>query len=330
MSGGPLRTTTAASRVSLPPINVQRHQRGDPAVRTGATAPATVAALLRRERQPSFPGRLRPARRARILGAPLVSDAAATNKSAPRQAQGRYGMIGKTLNELDDRLGIAKGGRTFMDKIFPDHWSFMLGEIALYSFVILMVTGVFLTFYFIPSSALVTYHGSYLPLDGQKVTQAFSSTVNISFAVRGGLLMRQMHHWSCDIFVGAIVVTQVELLKLYLNYWDSSGDPDTNPNYGTISRRGLISVINDSRWSMSASPMAGGDFTTVLLNQKMRFGPVILGYYEPAVSGNHVVVAYGASETYVAVMNPDGARFIGLPVGHYSQSSEIILGIPTR
>src|ERR1039458_7026390 len=77
-------------------------------------------------------------------------------------------------------------------------------------------------------------------------------------------------------------------------------------------------------------PMAGGDFTTVLLNQKMRFGPVILGYYEPEVSGNHVVVAYGASETHVAVMNPDGARFIGLPVGHYSQSSEIILGIPTR
>ena len=135
-----------------------------------------------------------------------MSDVAATNKRAQRQAQGRYGMIGKTLNELDDRLGIAKGGRTFMDKIFPDHWSFMLGEIALYSFVILMVTGVFLTFYFIPSSALVTYHGSYLPLDGQKVTQAFSSTVNISFAVRGGLLMRQMHHWSCDIFVGAIVV----------------------------------------------------------------------------------------------------------------------------
>jgi len=93
-----------------------------------------------------------------------------------------------------------------MDKIFPDHWSFMLGEIALYSFLILLVTGVFLTLYFIPSSALVTYHGSYAPLDGQKMTQAFASTVNLSFAVRGGLLMRQMHHWACDIFVGAIVI----------------------------------------------------------------------------------------------------------------------------
>ena len=63
------------------------------------------------------------------------------------------------LDELDDRLGVAKGGRTFMDKIFPDHWSFMLGEIALYSFVILLVTGVFLTLYFVPSSATVIYHG---------------------------------------------------------------------------------------------------------------------------------------------------------------------------
>ncbi len=125
---------------------------------------------------------------------------------ARKRASGPYGKIGKALDELDDRLGVARGGRTFMDKIFPDHWSFMLGEIALYSFVILLVTGVFLTLYYVPSSALVVYHGPYLPLDGQRVTEAFDSTVNLSFSVRGGLLMRQMHHWACDIFVGAIVV----------------------------------------------------------------------------------------------------------------------------
>ena len=126
-----------------------------------------------------------------------------TNPGARSVAEGPYGKIGKALNELDDRLGVAKGGRTFMDKIFPDHWSFMLGEIALYSFLILLVTGVFLTLYFVPSSAVVVYHGAYKPLDGQRVTEAFESTVNISFAVRGGLLMRQMHHWACDIFVGS-------------------------------------------------------------------------------------------------------------------------------
>ncbi|MGC2486749.1 MAG: cytochrome bc complex cytochrome b subunit [Acidimicrobiales bacterium] len=129
-----------------------------------------------------------------------------TNPRARKRASGPYGKIGQALDELDDRLGVAKGGRTFMDKIFPDHWSFMLGEIALYSFVILLVTGVFLTLYYVPSSTLVIYHGPYLPLDGQRVTQAFESTVNLSFSVRGGLLMRQMHHWACDIFVGAIVV----------------------------------------------------------------------------------------------------------------------------
>src|SRR5271163_1733595 len=90
-------------------------------------------------------------------------------KRSQKRASGPYGRVGKSLDELDDRLGLARGGRTFMDKIFPDHWSFMLGEIALYSFVILLVTGVFLTLYFIPSSAIVTYHGSYLPLDGQKM-----------------------------------------------------------------------------------------------------------------------------------------------------------------
>jgi ubiquinol-cytochrome c reductase cytochrome b subunit len=121
-------------------------------------------------------------------------------------ATGRYGKVGQVLNELDDRLGVAKGGRTFLDKIFPDHWSFMLGEIALYSFMVLMLTGVFLTLYYVPSQTVVTYNVSYLPLFGQHMSEAYASTVNLSFAVRGGLLMRQMHHWAADIFAGAIVV----------------------------------------------------------------------------------------------------------------------------
>ena len=118
----------------------------------------------------------------------------------------KYGPIGDKLNDLDDRLGVARGGRTLMDKIFPDHWSFMLGEIALYSFMILLATGIFLTLYYVPSQTLVTYHGSYLPLRGVRVSQAYASSVDLSFSVRAGLLVRQMHHWACDIFVGAIVV----------------------------------------------------------------------------------------------------------------------------
>ena len=79
-------------------------------------------------------------------------------KRAKKLAKGPFGSVGHALNEIDDRLGAAKGGRTFLDKIFPDHWSFMLGEIALYSFVILLVTGIFLALYYIPSTANVTYH----------------------------------------------------------------------------------------------------------------------------------------------------------------------------
>ncbi len=127
-------------------------------------------------------------------------------RATKAQPAGPYGRFGKAVEELDERLGLAKGGKTFLDKIFPDHWSFMLGEIALYSFVVLLATGVFLSLYYVPSSALVIYHGSYKPLDGQVVSEAYASSINLSFAVRAGLLMRQMHHWACDIFLGAIVL----------------------------------------------------------------------------------------------------------------------------
>jgi ubiquinol-cytochrome c reductase cytochrome b subunit len=114
--------------------------------------------------------------------------------------------IDSSLRWVDDRLGIAKGGRTFLDKIFPDHWSFMLGEIALYSFVVLLGTGVFLSLYYIPSAHEVIYNGSYLPLRGEKVSEAYASSVGLSFDVRSGLLMRQAHHWAADIFLGSIAV----------------------------------------------------------------------------------------------------------------------------
>ena len=107
---------------------------------------------------------------------------------------------------FDDRLGVSQGGRSLLNKIFPDHWSFMLGEIALYSFIVLVLTGIFLTLYFIPSVGDVVYHGPYKPLDGQHVSEAYLSTINLSFTVRFGLIMRQMHHWAANIFVGSIVV----------------------------------------------------------------------------------------------------------------------------
>ena len=130
----------------------------------------------------------------------------AKTKRNAKTALGPYGRVGKVVEELDERLGVAKGGRVFLDKIFPDHWSFMLGEITLYSFVVLMATGIFLALYFVPSTNQIIYHGTYAPLRGQRVSEAFNSTMQISFNVRGGLLIRQMHHWSADIFIGSMIV----------------------------------------------------------------------------------------------------------------------------
>jgi ubiquinol-cytochrome c reductase cytochrome b subunit len=105
---------------------------------------------------------------------------------------------------LDDRFRGAKGFRTLFKKIFPDHWTFLLGEIALYSFIILLLTGTVLTFWFQPSMTGVIYHGSYKALDGVRMSESYASTLNISFDVRGGLLMRQIHHWAADLFMAAI------------------------------------------------------------------------------------------------------------------------------
>jgi ubiquinol-cytochrome c reductase cytochrome b subunit len=105
---------------------------------------------------------------------------------------------------LDDRFGGARGVRTLMRKVFPDHWTFMLGEVALWSFVILLLTGTYLALFFKPSMAPVVYHGSYAKLGGITMSQAYQSTLNISFDVRGGLLMRQVHHWAANLFLIAI------------------------------------------------------------------------------------------------------------------------------
>ena len=106
----------------------------------------------------------------------------------------------------DDRIGIAALGRKNLRKVFPDHWSFLLGEIALYSFIILLLTGVFLTIWFKPSMAEIEYEGTYQLLRGMPMSEAFASTLDLSFDVRGGLLMRQMHHWSAMLFIAAMIV----------------------------------------------------------------------------------------------------------------------------
>jgi ubiquinol-cytochrome c reductase cytochrome b subunit len=113
------------------------------------------------------------------------------------------GFLAGTANYLDERVGVAGILKEFGRKIFPDHWSFMLGEVALYSFLVLLLSGTFLTFFFQPSMEPVIYNGVYGPLKGAEMSIAYASTLDISFEVRGGLLMRQVHHWSALLFVAA-------------------------------------------------------------------------------------------------------------------------------
>jgi ubiquinol-cytochrome c reductase cytochrome b subunit len=135
-------------------------------------------------------------------------------------------VIRRGVRALDERLGAAPALRRSLRYVFPDHWTFMLGEIALYCFVVLVVTGIFLTFYYVPSEAKVTYHGGYLPLHGVSMGENFASVMQISFDVPAGLLIRQTHHWAADVFVVAIVLHLLRILLTgayrkprELNYW---------------------------------------------------------------------------------------------------------------
>jgi ubiquinol-cytochrome c reductase cytochrome b subunit len=121
-------------------------------------------------------------------------------------------VIRRTVRFLDERSGTAPLIRRALRYVFPDHWSFLLGEVALYSFVVLVLTGIYLTLFFEPSLAQVHYHGPYAPLQGREMSEAYKSAVDISFQVKAGLLIRQTHHWAADFFVAAIVL---HLLRIF-------------------------------------------------------------------------------------------------------------------
>ncbi|MCU1482535.1 MAG: ubiquinol-cytochrome c reductase cytochrome b subunit [Subtercola sp.] len=129
---------------------------------------------------------------------PVFSDVPkAANTNASR-------FTAAAANYIDERTSISAVVKEFGRKIFPDHWSFMLGEVALYSFVVILLTGTFLTFFFQASMAPVTYSGPFVPLKGVEMSSAMDSALKISFEVRGGLLVRQIHHWAALLFIASI------------------------------------------------------------------------------------------------------------------------------
>lgn len=115
-------------------------------------------------------------------------------------------FTGWAANYIDERTSASTAVKTLGRKIFPDHWSFMLGEVALYSFIVILISGTFLTFFFDPSMTEVEYSGSYVPLQGIPMSVAYHTALDISFEIRGGLLMRQVHHWAALLFVASIAL----------------------------------------------------------------------------------------------------------------------------
>jgi ubiquinol-cytochrome c reductase cytochrome b subunit len=115
-------------------------------------------------------------------------------------------VLARQAEDIDTRYHPSAAVRRQLNKVFPTHWSFLLGEIALYSFIILLITGVYLTLFFDPSMTEVTYNGVYQPLRGVAMSRAYESALQISFEVRGGLFVRQIHHWAALMFSASIMV----------------------------------------------------------------------------------------------------------------------------
>ncbi|WP_203335375.1 cytochrome bc1 complex cytochrome b subunit [Nocardioides limicola] len=142
---------------------------------------------------------------------PSVTSQVADTNAGTASKPAKPSKVGGAVTWADDRLGLATAAKKNLRKIFPDHWTFMLGEIALWSFVICLITGVFLTLWFKPSMAEITYMGSYDQLRGLAMSEAYGSTLDISFDIRGGLLMRQMHHWAAMLFIASMFVHMIRV-----------------------------------------------------------------------------------------------------------------------
>ncbi len=115
-----------------------------------------------------------------------------------------------------ERMTVAGRARRLVPSVLrrdpDDRWAAAFGQVAAYTFAVAAVTGVLLLPFFRPSMDTLVYHGSYSELDGVPVSQAYRSVLAITFDVRGGLLIRQVHHWSADLFVAAICLRVLRAL----------------------------------------------------------------------------------------------------------------------
>jgi hypothetical protein len=125
---------------------------------------------------------------------------------------------------------------------------------------------------------------------------------------------------------GRPVIDQLTLISKYERYWDASGDPETNPNYGTVSKDNLMRILSDPCWRMQCEEIAGVAFNRRYVSAKL---PCIVAYFEGEVGGHHAVAAYAVTETAVSCMDPSYGAFRDFRFGHFQRSAKLVVGWPT-
>ncbi|WP_460781905.1 cytochrome bc1 complex cytochrome b subunit [Microbacterium shaanxiense] len=141
-----------------------------------------------------------------LIGVGLFRPSVTEGARLAGSARGSARVTDRAARWLDDRTRIGVMVRVWRGRAFPDHWSLLLGHVVVVSFVVCSLTGVFLLFFYDPSTTAVQYDGPYIPLQGVEMSRALESTLDISFEVRGGLLMRQLHHWSASLMIAALLL----------------------------------------------------------------------------------------------------------------------------
>jgi ubiquinol-cytochrome c reductase cytochrome b subunit len=121
-------------------------------------------------------------------------------------------LFARIFDSLDERVGLAHPARKTLNKVFPSHWSFLLGELALISFAILVLTGIFLTAFYRPSVDTVVYAGASELYRGRELPGAFASILTLTHDVPGGQLVRRVHRATAQVFIGIAIIHMLRVV----------------------------------------------------------------------------------------------------------------------
>jgi ubiquinol-cytochrome c reductase cytochrome b subunit len=107
---------------------------------------------------------------------------------------------------LEERLAFRAALRRAKRRLFPGHWSFLLGEVTLFSFVALVLSGVYLALFYRASTTTLVYAGADPSFEGLSLPDAFASVLDLSVGVPFGLVLRRFHHFAAHLFLGSLLL----------------------------------------------------------------------------------------------------------------------------